>query len=55
MVQNMYVYKRPYESGGLLWPTVFGQMMCALYFMQVRRRRVAGGGAGGKGPGGRGA
>ncbi|EFJ43788.1 ERD4-related membrane protein [Volvox carteri f. nagariensis] len=32
---NVYVYRRQYESGGMLWKTVYNQVMVALYIMQI--------------------
>ena len=40
----MYVARRRYESGGLMWAQVFKQVVTALFLYQVRGRRGVGGG-----------
>ncbi|KAG2482061.1 hypothetical protein HYH03_018987 [Edaphochlamys debaryana] len=32
---NLYVYRRAYESGGRLWKTVYNQIMTCMYIMQI--------------------
>ncbi|GIL54578.1 hypothetical protein Vafri_10327 [Volvox africanus] len=32
---NVYVYRRQYESAGMLWKTVYNQVMVGLYIMQI--------------------
>ncbi|GIL80074.1 hypothetical protein Vretimale_12911 [Volvox reticuliferus] len=32
---NVYVYRRQYESAGMLWKTVYNQVMVGLYIMQL--------------------
>jgi hypothetical protein len=32
---TLYISRFPYDSFGKLWPKIFGQVLCALYIMQI--------------------